>query len=172
MLACVDVDYREEAAAAAGVVFDSWTDAKPLMEVVEWCEPTGSYIPGQFYRRELPCLLKVLARLPNSLQTVVIDGYVWLGDETKPGLGGLLHAELAVPVIGIAKSLFVGAAPVAQVLRGTSKKPLFVSAAGIDLTKAAEIVQRMAGEHRLPTVVKLADQLCRSAKRRDAPTRS
>lgn len=164
MFACVDVDYREEEAAAACVVFEGWTDPEPRLEVVEWCKKIEEYIPGEFYRRELPCLLAVLARLPHTPKTVVIDGYVWLGDESKPGLGGLLHAKLAVPVIGIAKNHFVGAGPVEQVLRGASKKPLYVSSAGLGLPEAAEIVQRMAGEHRLPTLVKLADQLCRTAK--------
>ena len=107
MFACLDVDYRDAEAAAACVLFTSWTDSEPLAEIVEWCHPIEPYIPGQFYRRELPCLLQVLARLPNQPQTIVIDGYVWLGDETKPGLGGLLYAEPAVPIIGIAKSLCV-----------------------------------------------------------------
>jgi len=78
MIACVDVDYRDNGAVAACVLFRNWTDAEPACEHRCHLEQVEPYQPGQFYKRELPCLLAVLARAAQPLETVVIDGYVWL----------------------------------------------------------------------------------------------
>ena len=48
------------------------------------------------------------------------------------------------------------------VYRGRSKNPLFVTSVGMDLKSAAENVQRMYGEHRIPEIVRLTDRLSRS----------
>ena len=53
-------------------------------------------------------------------------------------------------------------APVAEVLRGESTKPLFMSAAGCELSEAAKNVQAMHGAHRLPVLLKRVDALCRA----------
>jgi deoxyribonuclease V len=47
------------------------------------------------------------------------------------------------------------------VLRRESKNPLFVTAAGIEASEAAEHVRVMHGEHRIPTLLKRADALAR-----------
>jgi len=47
------------------------------------------------------------------------------------------------------------------VLRGDSSRPLFVTAAGMNADGAAELVRGMHGLHRLPTLLKRADQLAR-----------
>ena len=49
-----------------------------------------------------------------------------------------------------------------EVLRGESKKPLYITAKGIDLHKAAEFIQKMHGDFRIPTLLKLVDSLGRS----------
>jgi deoxyribonuclease V len=61
MLACVDVDYRAAGAVAACVLFRSWSDADSAGELVQAIADVEAYQPGQFYRREMPCLLSVLA---------------------------------------------------------------------------------------------------------------
>jgi deoxyribonuclease V len=73
-----------------------------------------------------------------------------------------LHEALggAVPVVGVAKTRFASAAAV-DVVRGDSQKPLFVTAAGVDVEWAAEQVKRMHGPYRIPTLLKRVDQLCR-----------
>src|SRR5262249_33757025 len=110
MFACVDVDYRDTGAVAACVLFREWTDGAPAAEVVERLARLEAYEPGQLYRRELPCLLAVLSKVHDPLQAVVVDGYVWLGGEDRPGLGWHLYAALgeSLPVIGVAKSYFEG----------------------------------------------------------------
>src|SRR5262249_40816990 len=105
LLACVDVGYTEAAARAACGVFDEWTDAAPG-EVCVVAQPAAAeYQPGSFYLRELPPLHAVLERVPHTLDVVIIDGYVWLGD-AQAGLGARLHEALACrgAVVGVAKT--------------------------------------------------------------------
>lgn len=163
MLACIDVDYRLRGAVAACVLFRDWGDADSAEEHVQSIAQVEPYQPGQFYRRELPCLLCVLAAVSEPLETIIIDGYVWLGEE-KPGLGAHLYEALAhrVPVIGVAKSRFAGAAGEA-VLRSGSRRPLYVSAAGLDPATAARLIHSMHGTYRIPTLLRRVDQLCRRA---------
>ncbi len=168
MIAVLDVDYREDnGAVAACVVASDWTDASAVGEYAVRVYPVAPYEPGQFYKRELPCLLAVLETLPAMPSVCVVDGYVWLGDETRPGLGAHLFTALGgtIPVVGVAKTRFAGAAPVAEVLHGTGDavRPLYVSAVGVLLANAAERVARMHGPFRLPTLCKRVDALCRAA---------
>jgi deoxyribonuclease V len=163
MIACIDVDYRGEEAVAACVVVRDWSDGHAVAEYVEHIARIEPYEPGQFYKRELPCLLAVLAKVAEPVDMVVVDGYVWLADEDSPGLGAHLYAALAkkVPVIGVAKARFASAGAACAVCRGDSERPLFVTAAGIDLETAAQKVKTMHGPFRIPTVLRRVDQLCR-----------
>jgi deoxyribonuclease V len=163
--ACVDVDYRGDEARAACVLFRDWGDGEAAGEVVETVRGVAPYVPGQFALRELPCLLAVLDRVAGPLEVVVVDGYVWLGEDARPGLGAQLYEALGrqVPVLGVAKSRFSGsrfAVPVVRGVNGTS--PLYVTAAGMEAAEAARHVQAMHGPYRLPTLLKRADALCRA----------
>jgi deoxyribonuclease V len=172
MLACVDVNYIEGAAVAGCVLFDAWTDASPKEQVVASVGDVAPYRSGQFYRRELPPLLAVLERVRVPLETVVVDGYVWLAS-AEPGLGARLREHLGpgLSVVGVAKTEWTGGAPpdarasndrrAIPVKRGRSTRPLFVTAAGIDVGLAAKLVAQMHGDHRIPTLLKLVDALVR-----------
>jgi len=160
MIACLDVQYGQDTAHAAGVVFHDWADAAPVVEKVVTVTKVLPYVPGSFYLRELPCLLAVLKELP-PVEIVVIDAYVWLVGG-KPGLGAYLHAALGqkVTVIGVAKSLFCYPGNL-EVKRGKSGKSLYVTAAGVEAEQAAEWIRGMHGEFRMPTMIRRADQLAR-----------
>jgi deoxyribonuclease V len=163
MIACVDVDYRTSGAVAACVLFRAWDDAVGASETVVPIARVEPYEPGQFYRRELPCLLAVLEAAGGTPDVVVVDGYVWLSDEREPGLGAHLHRALGehAAVVGVAKTRFARAGEAREVFRGTSRLPLFVTAAGMDVDEAAAHVRAMHGPHRTPTLLKRVDQLCR-----------
>lgn len=168
MIAIIDVDYTEEAkgrtsARAACVVVPSWGASAASAEYLEGIEAVADYVPGQFFRRELPCILAVLERVEEPIDVVVVDSYVVLDQEGTHGLGGYLWEALGreVPVIGVAKNPFRGAPPAQQVLRGDSSRPLFVTALGVDPEAAAHDVRRMHGRFRLPTMIKRVDRLCR-----------
>lgn len=163
MIAALDVHYDETRrdATAAAVVFRCWSDAEPTAEYAARCADIQPYAPGQFFQRELPCLLAVLERVQEPLDMIVVDGYVWLGDQ--PGLGMHLWEALHKkrPVIGVAKTRFRGAAPL-EVVRGKSKTPLFITAVGIDPAEAGKNILAMQGPFRMPALLKRADQLARA----------
>jgi deoxyribonuclease V len=65
-------------------------------------------------------------------------------------------------VIGVAKSAFRTATHAIPVLRGTSARPVFVTAAGMPSADAAALVRRMAGRFGIPDALRRADQLART----------
>jgi deoxyribonuclease V len=120
------------------------------------------YHPGEFYRRELPPLRAVIPAA-DELALVVVDGYVDLDPDGRPGLGAHVHDEFGVPVIGVAKTAFLTATHAAPVLRGQSaRRPLYVTAAGMTIADAAVLVAEMAGRFRLPDALTTVDRLARS----------
>lgn len=164
MIACTDVHYHSGGAVAGCVLFREWHDHEVAGEMIEHLSHVELYEPGMFYRRELPCLLEVLDRVEESLAAVVIDGYVWLGQGEAPGLGAHLYHALQekVPVIGVAKSRFARSAPSLELFRGRSRRPLYVSSAGIEPREAAASIGTMHGAFRIPTLLKRVDRLCRA----------
>jgi len=163
MFACVDVGYSESEAKAACVTFERWEDAESSGEYSLDIDQVEPYVPGQFYRRELPCLLAVLDQLPTMPEIIVVDGYVWLDDQNRRGLGWHLYDALdeAVPVIGVAKTEFAGATNAIEVFRGSSDRPLLVTSVGMKPATAADCIRRMHGKNRIPTLLKRVDQLSR-----------
>lgn len=165
MIAAIDVAYGPSGAAAAVVLFRAFADAAPVTSRVVHLADVAPYEPGAFYKRELPCVLAALAAAGARVETVVIDGYVWLSADGRPGLGARLHEALGggVVVIGVAKTTFAGSAFAESVIRGGSVKPLFVTAAGVDPATAAGWIRAMHGPHRIPTLLQRVDRLCRDA---------
>lgn len=164
MIACVDVDYPEQGGArAACLVIPEWTAAQPAAEYLCRIDEVAAYEPGSFYKRELPCVLAVLERVREVIELIVIDGYVTLDAGGRAGMGAHLYAALdqRVPVIGVAKHPFRGYHGAIELLRGSSARPLYVTAIGIDAEAAANDIRRMHGRFRLPTVLKRVDRLCR-----------
>ena len=163
MIFAVDIGYREDVALSAGLVFADWASDAPAQQIVYQMQVASDYIPGEFYRRELPCILALLGHLAEKPDTIVIDGYVSLGDDQRPGLGMKLWDALGgtTPVIGVAKTSFAETPPETQVFRGGSKMSLFVTAVGLPLEAAKANILAMAGPFRIPTLLKRVDQLSR-----------
>ena len=160
--AAVDVHYlRTGGARAAAVLAADAAFAHVLAERTAVIPRVRPYRPGQFYLRELPSLRAVLDGL-SRLGLLVVDGYADLEPGGRPGLGAHAHAEFGIPVIGVAKSRFRTATHAVPVVRGSSVRPLFVTAAGIPSADAADLVRRMAGRYRLPDALRRADTLARA----------
>lgn len=169
MIACLDVDYRPDGTAvAACLLFAGWQCASAEASVVAHVTDVAPYKPGMFFERELPCLLKVLSKLEARPSLVIVDGYVHLDASGRLGLGGHLFEALhrEVPIVGVAKTAFRGATSAVPVVRGSGAKPLWVTAAGLDVAVAARHVAGMHGPHRMPTLLREVDQLARNS----APT--
>jgi deoxyribonuclease V len=156
-----DVHYPASGAArAAAVMAGDAAFSRLLAERTAIVPEVFPYRPGRFYLRELPPLRAVLGGL-REMALLVIDGYADLDPDGRPGLGAHAHAEFGVPVIGVAKSAFRTATHAVPVLRGTSARPLYVTAAGMPRDEAAGLVRQMAGRHRLPDALRRADALAR-----------
>jgi deoxyribonuclease V len=161
--AAVDVHYVGAGARAAVVTASDPAFATLLHERTLFVPRVPPYRPGEFYLRELPPVRAVLGELDGQAMPglIVVDGYVDLNPDGRPGLGAYVHAEFGVPVIGVAKSAFKPATHAIPVLRGASARPLFVTAAGMPRTTAAELVGQMAGSYRIPDAMRRADALAR-----------
>jgi deoxyribonuclease V len=159
LFVATDVHYLSDTQARAAMV----AAREPAFAQIAWTRtemvvPGAPYQPGEFYRRELPALRAVLPT-PDDLALIIVDGYVDLDPDGRPGLGAHVHAEYQVPVIGVAKTPFQAATHAAPVRRGQSRKPLYITAAGLSITEAGRLVTAMAGEYWLPDALKLADHL-------------
>ena len=162
MIVAFDVHYEGAHACVGAVLFDDWTEIEPTRSFVIDMPVPDEYEPGQFYRRELPCLLAAWDQIAEPVRTIVVDGYVWLA-KGRPGLGQHLYEALdgTVAVVGVAKNPFADNDAAQGVLRGNSRQPLYVTSSGLEPGIAAEAVSSMHGPHRMPTLLKLADQLAR-----------
>jgi len=162
-IALVDVHYEGEGARAACVTALNWHDADARDEWIVEVPQVAQYRPGFFFERELPCILAVLERAPVEPRVVVVDGYVVLDAQGRPGLGKHLFERLGrrVAVVGIAKRSFAGSEFARHVVRGSSANPLFVTALGVSDVEAAQQVRGMHGPHRIPTLCTRVDHLCR-----------
>jgi deoxyribonuclease V len=157
-----DVHYLPSGGAcAAAVVAADAAFGQLLAERTELVPAVRPYRPGEFYLRELPPLHAVLDGL-RQMTLLVVDGYTDLDPAGRPGLGAHAHAEFGVPVIGVAKTAFRTATHAVPVLRGSSARPLYVTATGMSRADAADLVRRMAGRHRIPDALRRADTLARN----------
>ncbi|MEM9527354.1 MAG: endonuclease V [Bacteroidota bacterium] len=160
MLLAFDAHYREDRSKLVAAVFQEWED-ELAMETRSWhFGKVPAYQPGQFYLRELPLLELALKEFDlQRVKAIIIDGYVYLDANGRQGLGGHLYAKLAeqIPIVGIAKSYFRGN-NAEVVLRGKSKKPLYVTASGMSPKTAAEKVAKMAGPYRIPEILAQVDR--------------
>jgi deoxyinosine 3'endonuclease (endonuclease V) len=123
----------------------------------------ADYVPGRFFERELPCLRDALERVGTTFDVLVIDGFVHLKPPRIKGLGAHLAESIRYPVavIGVAKNPLAIADRFVPVLRGRSRKPLWVSSINMPVQQAADLIAGMRGDHRLPVLVKMADQAAR-----------
>jgi deoxyribonuclease V len=161
-LAAVDVRYPASGGARAALVLaEDRLFAQIVEERVRWLPEVAPYQPGRFFERELPALLAVLADL-GQLDLVLVDGYVDLDGDRRPGLGARLYEQIRVPVVGVAKTAFRTATHAVPVYRGTATRPLYVTATGIALDDSAVLVAGMAGPHRLPDALRRVDALARA----------
>jgi deoxyinosine 3'endonuclease (endonuclease V) len=159
----VDVYYNNNTAKAIAILFNDWQDKKPEQIISKYLSDIQPYEPGSFYKRELPCIIALLESIDiKQLELIIIDGYVYLDDQNRLGLGGHLYQSLdkAVSIIGVAKTKFHNNTKnVKEIKRGLSKRPLFISSIGMDIDSAADCIQSMSGDHRIPDLLKKLDRL-------------
>lgn len=161
MILALDVHYKADGAKAVGVLFN-WEYAFAEKVVIEYINEVADYIPGEFYKRELPCLLKIIEQISlDNIDAIIIDGYVYIDNDMNFGLGGRLWEALEkrVPVIGVAKtSFFKNKDTIRELKRGISNSPLYISSIGLELDTSVNFIRNMKGDYRMPDILKLLDR--------------
>lgn len=164
MILATDSYYRaDNSAKTVCLAFEDWTDSAPAKVYTRITTQPAAYIPGEFYKRELPCIKAILEAIDLSLVTaIVVDGFVVLDNQGTPGLGGHLYAYLdqKIPVVGLAKSNYaLNTHNKRAIYRGGSRKPLYITALGVDLNAASAWIEQMSGGYRIPGLLKYLDRL-------------
>lgn len=62
-----DVCYLGYGCTAAAVLFSNYNQAEPTAVFTAFLPGTADYIPGEFYKRELPCVLALLEKINPPL---------------------------------------------------------------------------------------------------------
>jgi len=159
----IDIYYHDKGATCVGVLFD-WEDVEPKKIIRAFLDEVEEYVPGEFYKRELPCVMAVIYQVRQyKIDCIILDSHVQLGNG-QIGLGEYVYKTVneIYPIIGVGKRGFYSNAEyVREVRRGESENPLYVSAIGMDLDKAAECIKNMHGKFRLPTILKEVDRIGR-----------
>lgn len=165
MILAFDTYYRATDAKTICIAFTDWESDHADTVYTDIYDIRSSYIPGSFYKRELPCILHLFnEKISEIPETIIVDGFVYLDDDDKPGLGARLYIALdrKVPVVGVAKTNFATIINNKRaVYRGRSRRPLFVTAAGMPLDTAAKNVKSMSGNFRIPLLLNQLDRLSR-----------
>jgi deoxyribonuclease V len=158
-----DTFYFEDKAKTVCLGFKDWGMEDKISIFSETISDVPEYISGEFYKRELPCILSLLSKIDiKEVNLIIIDGFVFLDDENRFGLGAYLHESLneKVPIIGVAKRDFASIEKNRRIIfRGNSKNPLFITSVGIDLEFASKKIEEMDGEYRIPNLLKEVDRL-------------
>lgn len=163
MLLAFDTYYFDNKAKTICLEFNDWTESKNYKVKTQVTDNLEEYVPGEFYKRELPCIISLLNKFDiENIEIIIVDGFVYLDDENKFGLGAHLYEKLnkKIPIIGVAKTNFATIERNKRLLfRGKSKKPLFITAIGIEIDDALKKIESMEGEFRIPTLLKELDRL-------------
>lgn len=158
---------KEHLGKISGIIFKNWEDNEPIDGISIIINNFDSYIPGEFYKRELPGIVKLLENIDlDKFDTIILDSHVWLWNDEesfekpKPGLGAHLYKKLGrknLNIIGIAKSYYRdNNLHTFQCFRGNSKNPLYVDSINQD-KDYSEVIKSMYGNFRIPYLIKLAD---------------
>ena len=166
MIACFDVYYDQNRAFAAAVTFSDWADTLANEQYQLEIQDIGEYQPGSFYQRELKPIVEIIKLIQTPIKYFVIDAYCHLSDSFDPGLGEYLFQTLPPEsvIIGVAKNRFRNTTHAFELFRAGSGRPLFITSIGVDYQFAADCIKSMAGDHRIPMLLKTVDRLSRTRR--------
>lgn len=164
----LDVYYHEieneTIATVAGIRFTGIENITILNEYTITMNQVEPYQSGQFYKREMPCLLALIQQIKEPFDMIIIDGYVYLNGTDKAGLGKYLYDNLSVkmPMIGIAKKHFYDISEDYAIYRGKSKQPLYITCIDIEIEQAKNLVIALQGKYRIPDIITIVDRLSKT----------
>lgn len=181
-VAGVDVHYAaDDSRAFAGAALLSFPELEPLEQAVASVSLNFPYVPGYLSFREVPAILRALARLTRPPDLILCDGQGWAHPR---GLGLACHLGVVsgLPSIGAAKSRLVGRPAMPGQARGDwapliyqdrlvgavlrtrpGVRPLYVSAGHrLSLPTAIRLTLACTGRFRQPEPLRLAHRLAKA----------
>ena len=85
MILALDSYYKDDICNTSLVVFEDIKSDKPLYTDTIYTKVTSDYIPGEFYKRELPGIIKILEKLKeehkdiwDNVQIIITDSFIRL----------------------------------------------------------------------------------------------
>jgi len=160
MKLAIDVYYFNRSnAKAVGVCFREWESVEPAEIFTTNIDNVDEYESGNFYKRELPCIIKLLELINmENIDAIIVDGYVYLENMSTPGLGLHLYntIERKIPIIGVAKTYY-HTNIAEKIFGGKSKTPLYITSVGIEVGEAVKCIKNMYGDYRIPKLLQLLD---------------
>jgi deoxyinosine 3'endonuclease (endonuclease V) len=80
MLLAIDVYYIDNRAKSVGVLFHHWTDLTSVIEqvITDYQDNVEPYQSGQFYQRELPCIMSPVIFTQLFTKTLTVMRYMIL----------------------------------------------------------------------------------------------
>ena len=177
-VAGVDVGFKDRRTARGAVVVLEFPSLTLRDQAFASAPVTFPYVPGYLSFREVPVVLKALAKLQLKPDIILCDGQ-GLAHPRRFGFACHLGVIANVPSIGVAKTRLIGDyrepgcqkgawmplkhnnADIGAVLRTrTDKRPLFVSVGHrISLAAAIKIVLACCTKYRLPETTRAAHRL-------------
>lgn len=166
--------YGKNDCYTVGIIFDNFKSSEVEKEFSTHIRKFAKYIPGSFWKRELPGILSIIRKVNmDEIGTIIVDGYCWLNDSNsiipRKGIGQVLYETIRtrfpdIHIIGIAKSLFGVYSPdiYTRAMRGKSIRPLYITVAGnnnvTERKKAAFKLIHMKGRCRIPDLLEFLDK--------------
>lgn len=158
----LDVAYKGSQYKGVGIVFSEWTQGEPSEVIEIKGRNNAPYIPGEFWKKEVP-ILKELCKNLDQIKTIIVDGFLEVLDDRTEELNSSFYEHLMKElkgwkgqVIGIAKSDFGETGKKGYALRWErGGKPLWIQwKNGKDPTKN---LKEMKGDKRLPDLLQFLD---------------
>lgn len=170
MILAIDVKYYDDHYKTCGVLFENFNSKEPTKILsLKVNKRPNDYIPGEFYKRERPCIVEFMKYYNLNPEYIIVDGFVNLYDNEDKhhyGLGSWVYSQLTnlgwetIKLIGVAKSNFCKTNEHAEnVYRGKSKNPLYVQWTGWSTGKdeVHNYIKNMYGSYRIPEMLKIMD---------------
>jgi deoxyribonuclease V len=171
----VDVSYKRERYAAAACVVMSYPGLEQVEMVCKRSTVRVEYSPGLLAFREIPPLIPALESLQSSPDLFICDGH-GVAHPRRFGLACHLGLLLDRPVVGCAKSLFVGHFKEPAEQRGAyeylyhrgdlvgavlrtqdNRKPVFISIGHkVTLESSLAVILRCTAKSRIPEPLRQA----------------
>lgn len=181
----VDIAYGKNADIVfASAVLCTFPEIEEIERRSHYSEVTFPYIPGMFYFREGPAMIKALEKLDQQPDLIIVHGH-GIAHVKNCGVASMIGVGFDIPTIGCSRKLLTGSVRDILPAKGSSQpiisqnkevgiayrtkenvKPLFISPGHkCDMPFAKDIVVRNLRGYRMPEPLRFAHLSANKYKR-------